>query len=210
VVDVDTTATVANTATFTQANPDGSGGNSGTTNTVTLSPASAEVTLVKTVVNADPQQGTNDTYRIAVANMGPDAAPDVVVTDPLPSGMTFVSTSATQGTVSESQSSGRTEVTWDVGSLADGATASLDIVVTITASGGSLTNVADLTTGLYDPTGQSKSATAVATIAAPATVPPVHTGEPWSGAYYWLLVALLGAGGVLVIGVSRRRRYGSD
>jgi hypothetical protein len=42
-----------------------------------------------------------------------------------------------------------------------------------------------------------------------ATVPSTNTGEPWSGWPYWLIVGLLGAGGLFMVeGARRRRRQG--
>ena len=42
-----------------------------------------------------------------------------------------------------------------------------------------------------------------------ATVPSVHTGEPWAGWLYWVLVAILGAVGIgLVADRARRHRLG--
>lgn len=56
-----------------------------------VGPPGADVTLVKTV-SADPvAPGQTFTYNLLVSNQGPSAAADVVVTDPLPGPMTFVS-----------------------------------------------------------------------------------------------------------------------
>jgi uncharacterized repeat protein (TIGR01451 family) len=205
VVDVDTTASVTNTATFVQTTP-GSSGTTGTSNTVTLTPTYADIALSKTIENSTPQVGEQDSYTITASNRGPDPAPSVIVSDPLPSGETFVSASTSTGTTSESTSDGGSTVKWDVGSLANGASATLDLVVTITAQSGSIANTASVTDSLYDATGQTKTATAVAAVVAAAVVPPTHTGQPWSGIWYWLLLTVLGAGGVTVLELGHRRR----
>jgi uncharacterized repeat protein (TIGR01451 family) len=202
---VDTVAVVTNTATFTQTTPNGSGGNTGSSNIVTLTPSYADLSLVKTVADPSPQTGGNDTYEITVSNKGPDAASSVVVTDPLPAGLTFVSDSVSMGSVSESNASGDGEITWEVGTLASGASATLDAVVTVTAQTGSITNSAQVTDASYDPTGQTKTATAVAVVEPPTVVPPNHTGEPWSGSDFWIIVSLFGVSGLAIIEVSRRR-----
>ncbi|MGO8875222.1 MAG: hypothetical protein ACLQNG_05575 [Acidimicrobiales bacterium] len=210
VVAVDTTSPVSNSATFTQVTRNGSGGTTGKSNVVTITPTYAALVLTKTVADASPLQGKNDTYAITVLDKGPNSALGIVVTDPLPLGMTFVSASASTGTVSEAARSGRTTVTWDVGTLEAGAHAALHIIVKITAASGSIKNTADLTDQSYDPTGQTKSATALAAVAAPVVVPPAHTGEPWSSLWYWLLVIVLMGSGVAVLESGRRRRrYGS-
>jgi uncharacterized repeat protein (TIGR01451 family) len=206
VVSVNTTRHVSNTATFTQTTPNGSGGTSGSSNTVTLRPTYSVLRLVKTVSNPRPQPGTHDTYAITVSNEGPDTASKVLVTDPLPAGVTFVSAAVSEGTVSESSTGSTTTVTWRVGSLADGASAVLHIVVTVTAQTGSVMNTATATDTSYDPSGQMKTASAVATILPPVAVPPTNTGEPWSGYAYWLIVSALGASGLAIFESSRRRR----
>ncbi len=63
-------------------------------------PVSADLALSKTVSNASPN--TNDLigYRIVLTNRGPDTATNIVVRDLLPSGVTFVSNSVSQGTYS--------------------------------------------------------------------------------------------------------------
>ena len=38
-------------------------------------------------------------------------------------------------------------------------------------------------------------------------IPPTHTGEPWAGWLYWLLVAMLGALGIALVGDRAYRRF---
>jgi uncharacterized repeat protein (TIGR01451 family) len=64
-------------------------------------------------------------YRIIATNKGPAVATNVVVTDTLPAGVTFVSTTTTQGSCS-----GSAIVTCSLGSLAVGGQAIVTIVVT--------------------------------------------------------------------------------
>ncbi len=59
---------------------------------VTVTPTRIDLSLVKTVSNASPNVGDNVTYTITVSNAaGLNTATNVVVTDPLPAGLTFVS-----------------------------------------------------------------------------------------------------------------------
>jgi large repetitive protein len=78
--------------------------------------------------------GNNITYTITVTNGGPSNATGVVVTDLLPAGVTLVSAKGTQGDFNQAN---RT-LTWNVGTLSNGSSATLTIVVTVntTCEGG--------------------------------------------------------------------------
>ena len=86
-------------------------------------------------------------FHLTVSNAGPDAASGVVVTDLLPPGTTYVSDTPSQGTYDH------TTGQWTVGSLAYGATATLDITATVDNT--SVTNYAQITaTNADDPDSQ--------------------------------------------------------
>jgi uncharacterized repeat protein (TIGR01451 family) len=87
--------------------------------------------------------GDNLTYTITVTNRGPDAATNVVVTDTLPSGVTFVS--ASPGCV---HSAG--VVTCNLGNIPAGGFVTITIVVTVTAPG-TISNTATVTSDTLDP-----------------------------------------------------------
>jgi uncharacterized repeat protein (TIGR01451 family) len=87
--------------------------------------------------------GDNLTYTITVTNRGPDAATNVVVTDTLPSGVTFVS--ASPGCV---HSTG--VVTCNLGNIPAGGFVTITIVVTVTAPG-TISNTATVTSDTLDP-----------------------------------------------------------
>jgi uncharacterized repeat protein (TIGR01451 family)/CSLREA domain-containing protein len=87
--------------------------------------------------------GDNLTYTITVTNRGPDAATNVVVTDTLPSGVTFVS--ASPGCV---HSAG--VVTCNLGNIPAGGSVTITIVVTVTAPG-TISNTATVTSDTLDP-----------------------------------------------------------
>jgi hypothetical protein len=78
----------------------------------------------------------------------------------------------------------------------------------VNASSGTIANTAVETQTNPDPIGtQSSSVNVGPTSAAkPTRVPTAHTGEPWSGWPYWLLIFLMGMAGLSFIGVGRRRR----
>lgn len=89
--------------------------------------------------------GNNLTYSIALTNLGPSTATGVVLTNVLPTGVTYVSGSASQGVVARSGSL----VTATLGSMAANATAQLTIVVTPTATG-TLTNTVTAASAVAD------------------------------------------------------------
>ena len=90
-------------------------------------PPKADLRITKTGSPDVVAPGDNITYTITVTNGGPYSATGVVVTDILPSGVTFTSATPSQGNVTESGGT----VTWDVGTLIKGSSATLKIVVTV-------------------------------------------------------------------------------
>lgn len=105
---------------------------------VSLTPQIADLSLIKTVSNATPNVGANVTFTLTLANAGPNSATGVTVTDQLPTGLTFVSNTPSQGTYNS------TTGLWTVGTITNGASATLQIVATV-ASIGAKTNSAQVT-----------------------------------------------------------------
>jgi uncharacterized repeat protein (TIGR01451 family) len=103
--------------------------------------------------------GQTVTYTLSVTNSGPDTAEDIIVTDTLPDGVTFVS--ASPGC---SNASGT--VSCNLGSLASGASDSITIVVTANTAG-VLTNSAVVDASTYDPVADNNSAYASTLVATP-------------------------------------------
>ncbi|MCR4030697.1 MULTISPECIES: PKD domain-containing protein [Flavobacterium] len=141
---VNPTGIYLNTATATSTENDGNPTDN--TSSVSSTPrAIADLSLVKTVVNASPNVGENAIFDIVVTNNGPSDATGVVVTDKLPSGYAFVSAIPSVGTY-DSNSGG-----WSVGSLANQANASLRITARVLATG-IYNNVAEVTgSDQFDP-----------------------------------------------------------
>jgi uncharacterized repeat protein (TIGR01451 family) len=92
----------------------------------------ADLSLTQTVSNATPANGTAINYTLVVTNASAStlAANGVAVRDILPAGVTFVGSTATQGSYASGTG------LWTVGSLAPGATATLTINATVNASSG--------------------------------------------------------------------------
>lgn len=102
----------------------------------------ADLSLTKTVSNANPASGSNIVYTLTVTNAAASnlTATGVTVLDILPAGTTFISAS---GTGSYASSTG----IWTVGTLAPGASASINITATVNGtSGATIINGAEIRT----------------------------------------------------------------
>lgn len=107
-------------------------------------PVQTEVTLLadlavsKSVNTTLPDIGKNFTYTVKLRNNGPSQAYNVVVTDMLPSGLTFISSSATRGSYSSGTG------LWTVGTLpvaAVGQESTLTIVARAQDSAGGVAKI---------------------------------------------------------------------
>jgi len=133
-------ATTAATADLVPGNNDGS---ASTSRVTTLVQPLADLTVSLTGPSSIGSGGLIS-YLVTVTNTGPNSAANVVVTDTLPSGVSFVSATGS-GTLSGSV------VTWPViASLASGASVSFTVVVTAPATG-SLVNLAAAASTTTDP-----------------------------------------------------------
>ena len=126
-------------------------------NTMELPEADLEVTMNDAV---DPVTvGDDVVYTVTVHNNGPDPAENVVVTDTLPAGVTYESATPDQGDCTESGG----VVTCELGSMANGA--SVDIVIVVrTTTAGTLTNTASVVSDTIDPNGANNSTTEQTTV----------------------------------------------
>ena len=128
------TGNLVNTATITA--PAGTtdpvpGNNSASVTTVVVAQTQvADVSVTKTGPAGPLAVGANATWTITVGNNGPATAQNVLLSDPLPAGTTWVSTTTSVGTCS-----GTATVSCSFGPLASGATATVTIVATINALG---------------------------------------------------------------------------
>ena len=98
----------------------------------------SNVTLTKTASNSTPNVGQQFHYTLTATNHGPGTATGVQVTDVIPTDLTFNSYTASQGTYNSATG------IWNVGTIASGASATLNLYVTPTASvaGKNVTNFA--------------------------------------------------------------------
>jgi uncharacterized repeat protein (TIGR01451 family) len=98
----------------------------------------ADLRLQKTVDRPAAAIGQTVVFTLVLSNDGPSPATNVVVTDRLPPGLTFVSATPSQGTFDPATG------IWAVGTVPGNSTARLQITATLTASG-VVRNVAEIT-----------------------------------------------------------------
>ncbi len=140
-VNANAAATLSNTATVTATETDTDPtDNSATTTTATQKQIDLAITKVDT---ADPIiAGQNLTYTITVTNNGPSDATGVTVTDALPTGLTFVSATPSQGTATNTGNN----INAALGNIANGANATITVIATVAATAvGTLNNTATVT-----------------------------------------------------------------
>jgi uncharacterized repeat protein (TIGR01451 family) len=105
--------------------------------------AVADLSLVKDVDDATPDFGSNVVFTITVSNAGPNGATGVLVEDPLPAGLAYVSHSG--GTYDSNNGE------WAIEILPSGSATSLQITATVTNTG-TITNDAEVALAVqFDP-----------------------------------------------------------
>ncbi|MDQ6651184.1 MAG: PQQ-dependent sugar dehydrogenase, partial [Acidobacteriota bacterium] len=132
---------------------------------VVSGPANANLVVTKTASPNPAIVSGNLTYRIVVTNKGPSPATGAMLSDVLPAGVAFVSTSATQGTCS-----GASTVTCNFGNLAVGSSAIASILVVPQATG-QLSNTASVSATESDPDMSDNSATAITQVTTQSSGP---------------------------------------
>lgn len=126
---------------------------------ITVVSNDADVSITKTA-SAGPLIATVPfTYTVVATNHGPAPAPNVVVTDNMPAGVTAQGAVATAGTTVVTPGS----VVWNVGTLGSGASATMTITV-VAAGGGTISNVAVIQSDRPDPDSSDNSAQVQSTI----------------------------------------------
>jgi uncharacterized repeat protein (TIGR01451 family)/uncharacterized delta-60 repeat protein len=116
-------------------------------------------------LTADPDPviaGNNVTYNLSLINYGPGTATGILVSDAFPPGVALVSSTPSQGTVTNSPG----QIAWTVNSLANGASANLTFVLQ-PAAAGVITNTATVTATSNDLNPEDDSTVSVVTAVAP-------------------------------------------
>ncbi len=145
--------------------------------TTVAASTSADLSIVKADAVDPVVVGSNVVYTLTVRNHGPANATGVIVTDILPSGVTLVSATPSQGAAC----GGTSTVSCALGALAVGAQAT--VTVTVSASGrGLLSNTASVAATEADPNRGNNEAVEPTTIGNPGdadlVVTKIDTPEP--------------------------------
>jgi uncharacterized repeat protein (TIGR01451 family) len=161
------------TDSFTYVANDGATNSGVATVTLTVLP-SADVVVLKTGPTI-AMAGSNLVYTITVTNRGPATATNILVSDQLPAGLTFVSATPATVTVSNNLA------TWPKFNLAKNAKSTFTVIL-ISLEGGTFTNVAFSTSSTFDgnPTNNDGTATnsqVVTTVTPRADVAVFKTGS---------------------------------
>ena len=133
---------ITNIASINGNNYDPDSGNDQSSTTINIGAAS-DLGVTKTVNNAKPKYLQKVTFTITAHNYGPDNAAGVKVTDKLPKGLKFISTS---GNGNYNPTTG----IWTIGNLANGENAVLNIVAEAVTPDAKVTNTATINGNNYD------------------------------------------------------------
>jgi uncharacterized repeat protein (TIGR01451 family) len=162
------TSPLTNTATVAGGNELNTANDSASDSTTITS--QADIGITKIASSGTVTVGSNVTFTITTSNLGPSNATGVQVTDPLPPGLTYVSSVPSQGTYTSGSG------LWDIGSIASGASVTLTLTAQVTTTG-PLTNTATKSAeNETDPNAANNSASVTITGQAPdLTITKAHT-----------------------------------
>ena len=157
------TGVIDNTGSVTTTN-DGSGQSSASTCVQAL----VDLSITKSGLPATQILGSgNITWTMVVTNHGPSDDTGVTVTDPMPAGNTYVSSTTTQGTCT-----GGAILTCTIGDMAAGATVTISLVTT-PSTAGAQTNTAQAVGNRPETNTANNTATATVQVNANVVPPPV-------------------------------------
>jgi uncharacterized repeat protein (TIGR01451 family) len=159
--------TVDNTGTVTTTN-DGTDQSSASTCVQAL--VDLSITKSGSPAVQELNQG-NITWTMVVTNHGPDADTGVTISDPMPAGNTYVSSTTTQGTCS-----GGAILTCDIGPMAADATVTITLVTTPSTTG-TQTNTAAVSGDRPETNTSNNRATATVEITGPLVLPCVAVSK---------------------------------
>jgi len=140
---------IINPADVTSQTTDPNASNNGTFTAVPVRvelPGDADLALSMTASPTPVFISSNLTYTIKIQNFGLSSTADGSVTDTIPAGTTFVSSTTTQGSCS-----GTSTVTCTLGVITSGSMITIAITVTAPASPATLTNTSKVTSTTNDP-----------------------------------------------------------
>lgn len=103
-----------------------------------------DLSLDKQASNSTPAVSSTLTFTLVVANAGPGTATNIVVTDIIPNGYSYVASSIAGGASRDDSDPAGTGLTWTISSLASGASTNLTYQVTVLGTG-AYNNYAEIT-----------------------------------------------------------------
>jgi uncharacterized repeat protein (TIGR01451 family) len=125
-----------------------------------------DLMVSQTVDKTSVKQGDLLTYSVRVQNLGPDAAPNVVLTDMLSSGVTFVEARVNKGAVTAPPKGETGAVTWNLGTMVSQANEVASIQVTVLVKGKTtVTNTTSVKGDIADPNDANNSAAITVSVA---------------------------------------------
>lgn len=202
---------VNDTATVTSTTPDPNTANNQATGSVNFQ-GSADLSVTKTDSPDPVTAGTNLTYTITVTNSGPSAASNVVLQDILPAEVSVVSATPSQGSCSGTTVPGDPlqPLTCNLGALADTASATVTLVVTVkanTPNGTILINNASVSSAVSDPNNGNNNVTSSTTVQTRADLAITKTSDkaiykPSSLITYTITVQNIGPSDALAVVVT--------
>ena len=178
VATVKITVTAANAGTFTNnavvtsAVPDPVLANNSASLTTTIN-GLADLSLALSSSMNPSYAGSTLVYTNSIRNFGPSTASNVVLTNFLPAGVTFVSAQPSQGTFSQANGI----VSASLGSIASNGAATVTITVT-TPNLGTFTNNAFLSSPVTDPVATNNSASVATTVNGVANISVSNSVAP--------------------------------
>jgi uncharacterized repeat protein (TIGR01451 family)/fimbrial isopeptide formation D2 family protein len=196
--------TLTNVALVQGPNPDPDLDNN-TASDPTTSDRVSDLSLSKTLTDSLQNRG-DATYALAVTNTGPsDSAAPVTLIDPLPAGLTFVSSTEETAGAWSCAAAGQNVTCTDSAPVVADTTSTFDIRVAVSALAGTeITNTA-MVEAAGDVDAAAEFASADGTVAAAAPVP--DSGASAGRAPWPLGALLLVIGGLGLVAGSRRRRW---
>lgn len=153
---VNTTGNYDNSATIAAAEKDNNLNNNFSAISTPQPIPVTDLQVVNTVSKPQPDVSEQIQFQVQATNNGPSDATGVKVADLLPEGYTFINSVANAGSYDA------TSGVWDIGSLANGASATLTLTVRVNA-GGSYSSTATVTGNELDKVPANNTSTAVTT-----------------------------------------------
>jgi uncharacterized repeat protein (TIGR01451 family) len=129
------TGTITNTATISNSLDTDPDNNTWTDEATVVAPnQGADLAVAKRVTPSVPAEGETITYTVVLTNNGPNPAAGIILTDTLPTGLTFITSTTTTGVYT-------TQGTWGISSLPVGSSASMQLVARVNVgTSGTITN----------------------------------------------------------------------